>query len=61
MPNTLVLDFMFPSPITSEDDNYWDGVHYRIGVADRLARDFAAAGQGEKSEDYAVLWSGASN
>lgn len=61
VPNTLVVDFMFPSPITTDDDNYWDYGHYRIGVGDRVAGDFAAAGRGEKSEDYVVLWSGASN
>ena len=60
-PNTQVFDFMRPSPITLDDDHYWDYAHYRIGVADRLARDFAAAERGEKSEDYGVLWPRASN
>ena len=58
-PNTLVVDFMRPSPITREDANYWDGIHYRTGIADRLARDLAAAGRGETSDDYAVLSAGA--
>ncbi len=60
VPNTQVLDFMRPSPITEADDNYWDGIHYRTGVADRLSRDMAGAGQGETSDDYIVLWSGVS-
>jgi hypothetical protein len=60
-PNTLVVDFMRPSPITREDRNYWDGIHYRIGIADRLARELAEAGRGETSEDYAVLSAGAAD
>jgi hypothetical protein len=56
IPNTLVVDFMFPSPITTDDDNYWDYGHTRIGAADRIAHDFAAAERGDKSADYKVLW-----
>lgn len=56
VPNTTVVDFMRPSPITSVDENYWDGIHYRIGIADRLASDIAAAERGETSDDYAILW-----
>jgi len=56
VPHTLVVDFMFHNPITDDDDNYWDGVHYRIGVGDRLAQDFVAAERGEVSPDYRVLW-----
>jgi hypothetical protein len=37
------------------DDNYWDGMHYRIGIADRIARDLAAADRGEASPDYVLL------
>ena len=59
-PNTLVVDFMRISPITREDSNYWDGVHYRIGIADRLAADLASAARGGASDDYQVLWSGIS-
>jgi hypothetical protein len=50
-PNTVVADFLVPSPITSNDDNYWDSAHYRIAIADRLARDLAAAARGEASPD----------
>ena len=53
--NTLVMDFMLASPTTNVDENYWDGIHYRTGIADRLARDMAAAEKGEASEDYRVL------
>jgi hypothetical protein len=54
-PNTMVVDFMRATPISSADENYWDGIHYRTGIGDRLARDLATAGRGEGSEDYVVL------
>jgi hypothetical protein len=54
-PGTLVVDFMIPSPITLDDDNYWDPRHYRIAIADRLARDLSMANNGEASADYRVL------
>ncbi len=53
--NTIVVDFMLPSPITETDDNYWDGLHYRVAVADRLARDLVAADRGDASDDYRLL------
>jgi len=53
--NTIVVDFMLPSPITETDANYWDGLHYRMVVADRLARDLAAADRGDASDDYRLL------
>ena len=56
-PHTTVADFMRISPITSRDDNYWDGVHYRIGVGDRLAEGLAEATHGQTADDYRVLWS----
>jgi hypothetical protein len=55
LPRTGVVDFLLPSPITSDDDNYWDGMHYRVSVADRLARDLTAATRGEASADYRLL------
>jgi hypothetical protein len=54
-PGTLVVDLMIPSPITLDDDNYWDPRHYRVAIADRLARDLAQAANGETSADYRVL------
>jgi hypothetical protein len=55
VPGTLVVDLMIPSPITLHDDNYWDPRHYRIDIADRVARDLAAAAHGAASADYRVL------
>jgi hypothetical protein len=54
-PNTLVLDFMGPTPITDSVNNYWDGLHYRHEIADRVVRDLAAAEQGAGSPDYTRL------
>jgi len=54
-PNTAAIDFMIPSPITMEDDNYWDQLHYRVGIAERIAADLARALRGEASPDYRML------
>lgn len=55
-PNTVVVDFMRPSPITTRDENYWDRLHYTLGVADRLAGDlFAAAESGADGSAYVIL------
>lgn len=45
--NSVVLDFMIPSAITSLDENYWDRLHYKASVADRLARLIAAGARGK--------------
>ena len=56
IPNTVAVDFMLPSPITERDDHYWDPLHYRVGIADRLASGLAGADRGEASPDYRILW-----
>lgn len=43
LPNVLVVDFARPSAITLRADNYWDPLHYRIGIAARIVDDLAAA------------------
>jgi hypothetical protein len=53
VPNTLALDFMFPSAITEPDTNYWDGLHYREATADRIAHDLAAAASRNGTADPA--------
>jgi hypothetical protein len=55
LSNADVVDFLLPSPITTVDDNYWDGLHYRVFIADRLASDLMAAVRGEASADYRIL------
>lgn len=53
--DAVVVDFMRPSPITTEADHYWDALHFTTGIADRMARGLAAAVRGERSEDFVVL------
>lgn len=38
-----VVDFRIPSPVTTEDSNYWDPLHYRIGIAERVVAALAEA------------------
>jgi hypothetical protein len=45
-PRTRLVDFMIPSPVTRADDNYWDPLHYRVGVASWLARSLREAADG---------------
>ncbi|MBV8913277.1 MAG: hypothetical protein JOZ05_09590, partial [Acetobacteraceae bacterium] len=35
------IDFMIPSAITRDKDNYWDPVHYRVPIAAELAEALA--------------------
>jgi hypothetical protein len=55
-PNSTAVDFMRSTPITEVDSNYWDLQHYRVSVADQLARDLTAAERGEASADYRILY-----
>jgi len=41
--NARTIDFMVDSPITRNDDNYWDPLHYRSGVARKVESDIAEA------------------
>jgi hypothetical protein len=38
-----VIDFRIRSEITSNDTNYWDKLHYRLAIADRLVRGIRRA------------------
>jgi len=38
-----VIDWRIASPITTNDANYWDGLHYRLPIAQRIARELVAA------------------
>ena len=46
-----VIDFRIRSSITSNDDNYWDRLHYRLPIADRLVAEMGRALAGEKNTD----------
>ena len=53
--NTAVVDFLVPSPITSERSSYWDPVHYRVPIADRVMADLAAAVAQRQTPDTRLL------
>jgi hypothetical protein len=57
VPGTRVIDFMIPSGITDDPTHYWDPLHYRVGIAERLAHDLtdAAAGRPSPDGDYRLL------
>lgn len=41
--NGVVVDFRIPSDVTREDSNYWDPLHYRVGIAERIAQALKTA------------------
>ena len=43
----VVLDFRIPSSITRDDSNFWDSLHYRIAIAERLAASLQDPPQAE--------------
>ena len=51
MQNVVIVDFMISSPITSDETNYFDELHYRPAVADEVAADLARAAAGIASPD----------
>jgi hypothetical protein len=47
-----VIDWLFASPITTKDSNYWDPLHFRMPIAQRLMRELGPAIlEGHPSED----------
>lgn len=38
-----VVDFRLSSDITTRDENYWDPLHYRVAIAERIARSVVEA------------------
>lgn len=55
--NTILLDFMRPSPITREATHYWDEKHFRDAIRDRITTILieAARGMPGPSPDFEVL------
>ncbi len=51
------VDFWIRSPITLRDENYWDPLHYRVPIADRIVGGIAAAvgDPTRPSDDYHTL------
>ncbi len=56
-PDLLVADFSIDSAFARDEANFFDAIHYRRNVADRLAADLAraAAGEGAANGDYRML------
>ena len=52
---TPVIDFRIHSGITMVDTNYWDHLHYRVGIADRVQADIAKA-LATRADDPAGDW-----
>jgi hypothetical protein len=53
-----LIDWRISSPLTTEDTNYWDMVHYRLPIAYRLIEDLGrVVHQGRESSDgsYRIL------
>ncbi|BAU91988.1 hypothetical protein MPPM_3383 [Methylorubrum populi] len=53
-----VVDFRIPSPITLQDTNYWDPLHYRLPVAARIVaglKTAQASGRDDPAGAYRVL------
>jgi hypothetical protein len=55
--NAVVADWRLPSTITTQDTNYWDGLHYRLPIAHRVARDLAGPVRAARETDgsYRIL------
>ncbi len=57
-----VIDFRIASEITRNDENFWDPLHYRVAVAERIAKDLAHAvetGRDAANGDWRILKPGA--
>jgi hypothetical protein len=53
-----LIDFNIASSITTNDDNYWDRLHYREAIADRIVADLQEAlttGKDDPNGDWRVL------
>jgi hypothetical protein len=56
IPGSTVVDFQIDSPITRDRNNFWDPLHYRIGIADRIMHDLADALAGKDGADDRILF-----
>jgi hypothetical protein len=53
-----VIDWRVASPVTTRDENYWDGLHYRLPIAQRIARELTGAvlnGTESADGDYRIV------
>lgn len=51
----VVLDYLLDGPLTREDRNYWDAIHYGDPIAARIERDVAAAIRGGFKPEAGVI------
>ena len=42
----VVVDYAHASPITAQDANYWDPLHFRLAIAARFGEELAQIGKG---------------
>lgn len=55
MRDAVVVDYAHASPVTSEDSHYWDTLHFRLPVAQRVEQELAQiAKAGEPLSDGAA-------
>lgn len=47
----LMVDWRYPSALTREDTNFWDPLHYRLPIAERLVEDLRRAAAGGSAAD----------
>ncbi len=55
VPGTVVVDFSIPSPITRDLANFWDPVHYRVPIAERIVADLVAVLAGQDTADARTI------
>lgn len=53
---TRFIDFRISSAVTESDENYWDPLHYRVGIARGLEQAIGVAAQSNKSDDREGFW-----
>lgn len=47
----VVVDYAHASPITAQDANYWDPLHFRLAIAARFGEELAQIGKGGTARD----------
>ncbi|MBI1384188.1 MAG: hypothetical protein GC150_04690 [Rhizobiales bacterium] len=50
-----VVDFRYPSPLTREDGNYWDALHWRLPIGQRIIEGALAAVEGKSGPEWRLL------
>lgn len=54
----MLVDFRIPSSVTRDDSNYWDALHYRLPIADRIVAGLKRAVEARRDDPdgfYRVL------